>query len=158
MSDERNGSTAETVQLVTFHCGRLLVGLDLSDVQEINRRNNVEEVPEAPAQICGVTNLRGEVITMIDLRVALQQPESDEDTTTHNVFVRDQHEVIGLVTDGVSDILAIPVKDIDASPANVKGTDASCFRGVHTTEDGEILVVLDLKQLLDQCVPAVAAA
>lgn len=139
--------SSEEIHVATFHCGEMLVGLDLADVQEINRHRNFAEVPEAPPQICGVLNLRGDVITMLDLRVVLKQ-RVDPERRTHNVFVRHGEEVLGLVTDGVSDIVSIGEHEIDATPANVKGIDQSYFRGVHTTHGSELVVILDLNQVL----------
>lgn len=140
-----------SAQLVTFRCGDLLVGLELTDVQEINRIDRFAEVPEAPPHVRGVINLRGEVVTMIDLRVVLHQATNESGTTQHNVFVRNGNEVIGLITDGVSDILTIERDSIDPTPANVNGTDAEKLNGVHTLDTGELMVILDLEQVLSTC-------
>lgn len=134
--------------MIAFRCGSLLIGLELTDVQEINRIDTLAEVPDAPLGVTGVINLRGEVVTMIDLRVVLHQPVCVTETNHHNVFVRCNGEVIGLVTDGVSDIYTIRQDAVDPPPSNIKGTEAIMFKGVHTLPGGELMVVLDLAQVL----------
>lgn len=141
--------SSNTKHLVTLRCGQLLVAINLADVQEINRQNSFCEVPEASRYVRGVMNLRGEVITMIDLRAALQQ-ETNAETRTHNIFVRSREEVIGLVTDGVSDIVQIPDSKILPPPTNVKGVDQSSFRGVYTGDNDELVLILDLEQVLSR--------
>lgn len=152
-------NNTDSLHFVTFRCGEYMVGLELTDVQEINRIDQLDEVPESPSQVRGVTNLRGEVVTMIDLRVVLHQPKFSSDIRRHNIFVHSEGEVIGLVTDGVSDILAIERNSIDPLPSNIKGTEAVLLSGVHTLESGESMVILDLTQVLSmdpQLTPAVA--
>lgn len=152
----KTGKT-ENIQLITFRCGSLLIGLELTDVQEINRINRLAEVPDAPLGVRGVINLRGEVVTMIDLRVVLHQSDDFETASHHNVFVRSEGEVIGLVTDGVSDIVTIAKDTIDAPPSNLKGIEVILFKGVHTMADGELMVVLDLTQLLATVIESTAS-
>lgn len=151
MNPSTYGKLTETssLQVVAFRCGELLVGLELTDVQEINRIDTIAAVPEAPPHVGGVINLRGEVVTMIDLRIVLNQRTSDQDEADlHNVFVRSEGEVIGLITDGVSDIFAIRRNAIDVTPSNVNGAETAMIRGVHTRPSGELMVILDLPQVL----------
>ena len=146
--DLPEATATKEIQLATFQCGELLVGINLDDVQEITRESGFTDVPESPQYIRGVINLRGEVITMVDLRVILNQPHGADHAATHNVFVRSDDEVIGLATDGVSDIVTLSEETIDPTPATLKETDTPIFRGVHTTSDNKFIVILDLTNVL----------
>lgn len=144
----------QTIQLVSFVCGEVLAGLDLADVQEINRIDNIAVVPESPGHISGVINLRGEVITMIDLNELLDPRSGDdpffvERPSRHNVFVRHQGEVIGLVTDGVSDIVQIETSSIEPPPANIRDSQSGFFRGVYPTVNDDLMMILDLSEILN---------
>lgn len=141
-----SATVSTETQYVTFNCGELLIGLALTDVQEINRQANLGEVPEAPPRIKGVLNLRGDVITMIDLPYILRQT-SKNDRRPHNVFVRRDEEIIGLVTDGVADILSLADTEIDVPPTNIKGLDGALFKGVHSTSNNRLVLILDLAHM-----------
>ncbi|MFK7736877.1 MAG: chemotaxis protein CheW [Pirellulaceae bacterium] len=137
------------IQVISFRVGSLLIGLELTDVQEINRHCDFARVPNSPKGVRGVINLRGEVVTMIDLAMLLnQQTDSCVNTKLHNVFVKYESELIGLITNGVSDSMTIHRDSIDALPSNLDIDEANFFTGVHRLPDGKLMVLLDLNQLL----------
>lgn len=142
-------SVSKDIQYLTFHCGELLIGLELTDVQEINRQGDLRDVPETPPRIKGVLNLRGDVITMIDLQIIMRQT-NETSRRPYNVFVRRDDEIVGLVTDGVSDILSLSDSAIDPPPTNINGLDGTLFKGVHSTTDNRLVLILDLAQLFSQ--------
>ncbi|MEO1496846.1 MAG: chemotaxis protein CheW [Planctomycetota bacterium] len=134
-------------QYATFYVGELLLGVDIRLVQEINRQLDITPVPNAPAHVRGVINLRGEVATVIDLRHVLGLEPSEETRDTRNLIVHSQDEAIGLLVDKISDILTLRPEDIATPPSNIKGIDCRYFRGVHNRET-EIVVLLDVEQVL----------
>ena len=121
--------SAKTDQIATFYVGELLLGLDIDGVQEINRLLEITPVAHAADCVCGVINLRGDVVTVLDLRTILQLPATEIGPNTRNVIIRSQDESIGLLVDQVADILAIPQDEISPPPANVSGVDGRFFSG-----------------------------
>jgi len=135
------------LQLVTFYVGDLLLGLDIHCVQEINRQLASRWIPQAPAFVRGVINLRGDVATLVDLRTVLDMTPGRVTSTSRNLIIKSNGELIGLMVDRLGDILTIDRHEIESPPANVNGVDGKFFRGVHTLES-EIVVILDLDAAL----------
>ncbi|TWU58738.1 Chemotaxis protein CheW [Rubripirellula tenax] len=147
-----NNSTAvidetQTTQYVTFYVGKLLIGLPIDQVQEINRHFDVTQVPHADASIRGVINLRGEVVSVLDLPKILGFGPAEVTRTSRNVIIHHLGERIGLIVDDIADILPIPKNEIRIAPANVKGVEGRFFRGVYTTNT-QIAVILDVSETL----------
>ncbi len=136
-----------TSQYVSFYLGNLLLGLPIHQVQEINRHLDVTRVPHAAYMVRGVINLRGEVVTVIDLPQVLGLAPAEITRSSRNVIVHHGDQLIGLMVDDVADILEIHKKEITAPPANVSGVDGKFFKGVYTTTD-DIVVILDLQETL----------
>lgn len=134
-------------QYATFYVGELLLGVDIRQVQEINRQVDVTPVPNAPPHVRGVINLRGEVATVIDLRTVLGMPAAEETRDSRNLIVHSQGEAIGLWVDRISDILAVRPDEVTPTPANVDGVDGRFFRGVYS-QDNNLIVLLDIEQVL----------
>ena len=134
-------------QFATFYVGKLLLGIDIRQVQEINRQLDVTDVPQAPACVRGVINLRGEVTTVIDLRTILGLEQSKVTRTSRNLIVNSQGESIGFLVDKISDIIALRTDQINPPPTNIKGVQGRYFLGVHTLES-EILVLLNVEEAL----------
>ena len=135
-------STGE-VEFVTFYVGDLLIGIDIHNVEEINRQVGVTPVPQAPSQVCGVINLRGEVVTVIDLRNVLGMGRTEITRNTRTVVVNSGNEEIGMLVDSVADVVLMRADEIDRPPANISGVDGRFFKGVHKL-DRTLLVVLDV--------------
>lgn len=134
------------VQLATFYVGDLFVGIELEKVQEVNRRTELVPTPGAPPQVRGVVNLRGEVVTVLDLRWILGLPTIEVGPQSRNVVTQADGELIGLLVDRVADIVSISNADISPAPPNLD-IDAEFVRGVYRTQK-EILLVLKLERVL----------
>lgn len=145
----RNDEAAvvDECQYTSFYVGDLLLAIDISVVQEINRQVDITTVPNAPKHVRGVINLRGDVATVIDLRTILGLPEVEMTADTRNLIIHSQGESIGLWIDKISDILAIKTDDISPAPANISGVEGRFFKGVYTMEN-RIAVILDIDQVL----------
>lgn len=142
-------STSAVSQVATFYVGDLLLGLPIDQVQEINRHVDTTRVPHAPSSIRGVINLRGDVVTVVDLPAVLGLATGEITPSTRNVVIQSQGQLIGLLVDRIADILALPNAEIDPPPANVCGVEGRFFNGVHPTES-EIVVLLDLDEVLSE--------
>ncbi len=134
-------------QFATFYVGNILLGVDIRQVQEINRQLSVTEVPHSPDYVRGVINLRGEVTTVVDLRTILGLPHEDMGREGRNLIVNSQGESIGLLVDRISDILTLRSDQISPPPSNVDGVQGRFLSGVHTL-DSEILVILNIEEAL----------
>lgn len=146
----RPRADSRTRQFATFCLGDLLFGLPIHQVQEINRHVHVTRVPHAPTSIRGVINLRGDVVTVVNLRAVLGLAPAVETRFSRNVVIQSQGQLIGWIVDRIADILSIPEDQIAPAPANVAGVDGRFFRGVYTTTS-EIVVVLDVEEVLSEC-------
>jgi purine-binding chemotaxis protein CheW len=135
-------TSAET-EYVTFYVGDILVGVDITLVEEINRHVDETPVPHAPSFVCGVLNLRGDVVTVVDLRMILGLPAAKPGESTRAVIVRSRDEQIGLRVDRIADVVRSRREDIDPVPPNLSGVDGRLFRGVYKLE-GELLAILDV--------------
>lgn len=138
--------------VATFYVGDALLGVPIDQVEEINHHTELTPVPHAPACVRGVMNLRGEVVTVVDLRVILGLDPITITRKTCNVVVRFRGEQIGILADRVADVVRTRSGDMEPPPANMAGAEGRFFRGVVKLE-GELLVLLDMEQVLasDAC-------
>jgi purine-binding chemotaxis protein CheW len=152
-SVERSPQTfAGQLDLATFYVGGLLLGIDIRLVREINRQTEFTPVPHAPPEVQGVINLRGEVVTVMDLRTILGLGTTDLSKHARNVIVHSGTEQIGLLVDQVADTVCVPPHAIEPVPANVHGVDASLFQGVYRLES-ELVVILNVETALAHGTP-----
>lgn len=135
---------AGEVELATFWCDHLLLGVELAEVEEINRHTEVTPVPGAPACVRGLINLRGEVVTVLDLKTILGLGTTEIGPGTRNVIVRSHGERIALLVDGVSDVVRAKRDELLPCPANFGQVDTRFFRAVYRM-DGRLLVLLDVE-------------
>jgi purine-binding chemotaxis protein CheW len=138
---------AETAEYCTFHVGDLLLGIEIHQIEEINRHLDFTPVPHAPLCVRGVVNLRGEVVTVVDLRVVLGLSKTEVSAGTRNVIVNSCGEQIGLLVDRIGDVISVRGTEIDRRPANLTGTDAKFIRGVYPTGD-QLVALLDVEAAL----------
>jgi purine-binding chemotaxis protein CheW len=141
----KTGSVRSTgeVEFVTFYVGDLLIGIDIHSVEEINRQVDVTPVPQAPPQVRGVINLRGEVVTVVDLRKVLGLGDTAINEHSRTVVVNSGNEEIGLLVDRVADVVLAHADQMDMPPANVSSVDGRFFKGVYKL-DKTLLVLLDV--------------
>lgn len=139
--------TENDLEFATFHVGNLLLGIDIHDIQEIGRQLDLTPVPHAPECVRGVVNLRGEVVTVLDLRTMLGIEPAELTGSSRNLIVNAGGERIGLLVDRMADVVIAPADDIEPPPPNLPLADASALRGVYRLEHG-LLGVLAVQELL----------
>ena len=134
-------------ELALFQVDDMICGLDTSLVQEINKQAEITPVHRAPDYVRGVMNLRGEIATVIDLRKKfnMEQPDIKEDMKI--VVVRHGSENIGLLVDGVTDVVMADSRDIAPPPSNVSGVTGIFFEGIYTMKE-DLVAVLNVDELL----------
>lgn len=143
------------MQFASFHIGDLLLGVDIHQVREINRNLHISPVPHTPEAVRGVINLRGEVVTVIDLRRVLGLPPAEVTRATRNVIVNSEGERIGLLVDAVADVITCQAEDIDTLPENLSDLEQRLFAGVFKLEQG-LLVVLKVEETLSSILEPLA--
>jgi purine-binding chemotaxis protein CheW len=137
----------DVIQAATFYVGDLLLGIDIRHVREINHLRSHTRVPQAAPEVLGVVNLRGEVVTVLDLGRLLNHA-SGQTTRRRIVVAHDGRECVGLLVDSVADILTIRRDAVEARPENISLADARFIQGVHLMKQG-LLVLLDVREILD---------
>ena len=137
----------EDREIASFYVGDALMGIPIDQVEEINHHLDLTPVPHAPAIVRGVVNLRGEVVTVIDLRVVLGMEPAVVTGQTCNIVVRWRGERIGFVVDRIGDVVRTRLADISRPPANVSGVGEKCFSGVYKLER-TLLALLDVEHIL----------
>ena len=150
MSEALSGAdeqSEELLQLVSFKLGNEEFAVDILKIQEINRMVEITKVPKAPAFVEGVINLRGKVIPIIDLRKRFGLEVSEYTKNTRIVVVDIEGKVVGLVVDGVSEVLRLPLSAVEPPPPVVAGIDSEYINGVGTLED-RLLILLNLEKVL----------
>ncbi len=145
MKDVANESP--DMELALFQIGDMLCGLDTRHVQEINHNFEITPVHRAPDYVRGVINLRGEIVTVIDLHQKFGIPPSEAHDDIQVVVVRYEEECIALLVDTIYDVIIAPHFDISAPPSNVDGISGSFISCIYRMEK-DLVVVLDLDELL----------
>jgi purine-binding chemotaxis protein CheW len=144
---EEKKAVEATEHLVTFFLSREEYGVDVRLVQEIIRVTEVTPVPRAPEAIKGVINLRGRIIPVVDLKRRLGIGEVEVTRLARIVVVRLRDRLIGLLVDGASQVLKVPVSVIEAAPEEVVEIDVNFIRGVAKLEK-RLIVLVDLAKVL----------
>jgi purine-binding chemotaxis protein CheW len=147
IAETLRASTEHETDYVTMYVGDMLLGVDIAIADEINRHVDVTPVPHAPGFVCGVLNLRGEVVTVVDLRMILGFPPTQAHRNSRTVIVRSAGEKIGLRVDRVADVVRARTAQIAPVPPNLAGVDGRLFKGVFRLTS-ELLVVLDIEVAL----------
>lgn len=138
-------STETTRQLCTFSLGDLLFGVDVTNVQEVIRYQEMTCVPLAPAIIRGLINLRGQIVTAIEMRARLGLPER-EGALPMNVVVRTSDGVVSLLVDEIGDVLEVEERVFERPPETMSGTFRELVSGVYKL-DRQLLLLLDVEKI-----------
>ena len=126
-------------------------GIPILQVQDVLGEHNVTTIPLAPSAIAGSLNLRGRVVTAIDVRNCLSLKSMEEaglETQQMSVVVEHGDELYSLIIDSVGDVLTLPNKDFEQNPATMEAVWRDISMGIYRLKD-ELLVVLDVPRLLD---------
>jgi purine-binding chemotaxis protein CheW len=147
VAEKRAAAGEELLQLVSFNIGGEEFGVDILQVQEINRMLEVTHVPNAPEYVDGMINLRGKVIPIIDLRRRFGMPRKEKDKNTRIVVVELNGQVVGFVVDAVTEVLRIPRSVTEPPPSFVGGIHEEYITAVGKLQD-RLLILLDLEKVL----------
>ncbi len=139
---------AETRQFSTFYLGDLFVGVEVKQVQEVLRYQEMTRVPLAPSVICGLINLRGQVVTALDLRHRLALPARLAEQQPMNVVMRTNDGAVSFLVDAIGDVLEVADDTFEPPPETLTGGARKLIRGVCKLED-RLLLILDIDRALE---------
>jgi purine-binding chemotaxis protein CheW len=120
------------------HC----FGVEVLRVQEVIRHQEMTRVPLAPAVVRGLINLRGQIVTAIDLRRRLEMPDRSDSEPPVNVVIQTDDGAVSLLVDEIGDVLEVPEEAFERPPEALRGTARELIRGAYKL-DGRLLLILD---------------
>jgi purine-binding chemotaxis protein CheW len=130
----------------TFSLGGYLFGVTLIQVQEVLRPQPMTKVPLASETIAGLINLRGQIVTAIDLRKLLLLGERPEGKPAMNVILRNEDGLVSLLVDEIGDVLEMPQGEYERPPETLQGRVRECIDGVYKLPN-RLLLVLNSAQV-----------
>lgn len=133
--------------LVTFQLGNEEYGVEIANVQEIIRAIDITPVPGAQPHISGVINLRGKIIPVVDLRTRFALPKVESSDARRIVVVELGNKRIGMLVDGVSQVIKIPSGVVEEMPEEATSVDENFIKGVGKLEN-RLVIILDLNKSL----------
>lgn len=137
----------EQLQFLTFILAEETYGVDILKVQEIRGWQDVTTIPNAPAHVRGVMNLRGAIVPILDLRRRFNMPEVELTQNTVVVVVNVMGRTIGMVVDAVSDVVDLPAEELRAAPDFGSNIDASFVKGLAPVDE-LMVIVLNVDDML----------
>jgi purine-binding chemotaxis protein CheW len=135
-------------QFCTFFLEELFFGVEVEKVQEVLRYQDMTRVPLAPPTVRGLINLRGQIITAIDLRRCLHLSEAPTDQLPMNVVLQDHEGGTSLLVDRIGDVLQVDEEAFERPPGTLQGVARELVRGAYKLED-RLLLVLDTDKLVN---------
>jgi len=137
-------------QFCTFHVENLFLGIEVQQVQEVIRYLEMTRVPLAADAISGLINLRGQIVTAIDLRCRLSIPPRRPQDQPMNVVVRDGDHAVSLLVDRIGDVLELDEELFEPPPSTVRASVRGLILGAYKLP-GKLLLVLDTSRILTEC-------
>lgn len=142
-----NNEDTQKDKYLTFHLAGENYGIEICYVIEIIGIQSITEVPDMPAFIRGVINLRGKVIPVMDIRARFRLPARDYDDRTCIIVINVDSTEVGLVVDEVSEVADIPENNVEPAPRTSKNSDNSYIQGMGKMNN-RVIILLDVHKLL----------
>lgn len=135
-------------KICTFHVAEYFFGLDVSRIQEVIRYQEMTHIPLAHETISGLINMRGQIVTAINMRQRLGFSAMPENEKPLNIIVRTDDGAVSLLVDNIGDVIDIPRDTFEALPENLKGDIQQVLKEVCKL-DNKLLLILDIEQVLN---------
>ncbi len=133
--------------VVGFRVGRETYGVPITSLHEIVRVPEITAVPDAPDYLEGVINLRGKIVSVVDLRKRFGQPSAALDRRSRILVVEHLGRLVGMIVDSASEVLKIPEGEIEAAPARMQEGGLDCVTGLGKYQ-GRLIILLDIGKVL----------
>ena len=145
-----NQSTAEKLdnEIMTFKVSDQILGIPVQQVQEILPLQTVTRVPLAPPFLHGLLNLRGQIVTVIDLRRRLQIEPKKDLKGSMNIIVNQGLELFSLLVDGVGDVISVEKSNFSPPPATLDECWKNCCKGVFRLKEN-LLILVDTAAIIN---------
>lgn len=140
---------SKELQIVGFRVGRETFGVPISLVHEIVRVPDITAVPEAPDYVEGVINLRGKIISVIDLRKRFGETKISPSKKNRILVVEVESRMFGLIVDAASEVLKVPETEIDLPPNVFEEGELNYVTGVGKLR-GRLIIMIDLNKILQK--------
>jgi purine-binding chemotaxis protein CheW len=134
--------------IVGFRVGRETYGVPITSLHEIVRVPEITAVPDAPACMEGVINLRGKIVSVMDLRKRFGEAEPQSHRNNRILVVEYKGRLAGMIVDGASEVLKVPHNDIEPAPAVIEESGLDCVTGL-AKYHGRLIILLDVNKVLD---------
>lgn len=134
-------------ELSILEIGKLTCALSIKDIQEINKHLEISRVANAPKFIRGISNLRGSIITVIDMRIKFGMEPKEFDSDTRIVVIKNQDEQIGLLVDKMLDVQIADSDNFEPTPSNVSGVAGRFFSSIYKM-DNKLAAILNTEEIL----------
>jgi len=140
---------AQTVLLATLYVRDALCALDAAGVQEVIRVDSVTRVRHAPDEVAGVMNLRGKIVTLLDLGMILGFGKSVVTKESRVFIMEDRNEFLGVLVDRVGEVIETESGQADSLPVNIPAAQARFFRGI-CRAGGHVIALLNPREVLNE--------
>ena len=138
----------DTDEFVTFTIADQLFGLPVLTVQDVLASHRITRIPLAPPEIAGSLNLRGRIVTAIDVRLRLGLTPRDKEASPMSIVVEHKNDLYSLLVDSVGEVLALSSDEFERNPPTLDSRLRGYSNGIYRLND-QLLVVLDVNRLLD---------
>src|SRR5262245_4172109 len=138
----------ERRQFCTFFLDGLRFGVDVHKVQEVVPVPEMTRVPLAPPTVRGLLNLRGQIVTGIDLRRPVELPDRTAESLPRNVVLRGEDSPVSLLVDEIGEVIEVTAEAWECPPETLQGRARELIQGVCPLQD-ELLLILDTAKTLD---------
>jgi purine-binding chemotaxis protein CheW len=138
----------EYIDFVIFHIGNIVCGIDIMQIQEIKRLHGLTPVPRSPRHIRGVVNMRGQIVTAIDLRQRLDLEPLLFNMISLAIIVQHKEELIGLLIDEVDDVVRADTSSVSTPPSNICGVYRHFFHGILKLDE-TLVAILDKDKMVE---------
>jgi len=156
MSNDNQAVGDQVIEYVSVMIGGQLFGLPISRVKDVFMPDRVTRVPLSAPEIAGVLNLRGRIVTAVDMRRRLGLPPRTDDKPSMAVGIELKGESYGLLIDTVGEVMKLGEDTRESNPVNLDARLARVSAGVHRL-DGQLMVILDVDYVLNTAAEPMAA-
>jgi purine-binding chemotaxis protein CheW len=143
-----NNNTTNELQMVVFDLASEYYGVDISDVREIIRMQNITRVPGTPDYMEGVLNLRGKIAPVVDLRKRLNLKVTEQTKESRIVVIDIDNKDVGVIVDGVTEVLRIPESSVEPPSQMLTNGDRVHLKGIAKLQD-KLVILLDMDSILN---------
>jgi purine-binding chemotaxis protein CheW len=148
---------SDSNQFATFFVNGLFFGVEVLKVQEVIRYQEMTPVPLAPSMVQGLINLRGQIVTAIDLRRRLEMPPLAEGQLPMNVVVRSEDGAVSLLVDAIGDVVETQEEAYERPPETLSGVARDLIKGVYKLKE-RLLLILDTERTMSLPAPSIHPA